>query len=1128
MELAAPDSAPANAQLGGMPASSESVSATVRENSSEVTNDDDSRGRDAADAAVQLAPGGNGVSHARLHADEASASVVLGAARANSSSAPTLADVTAAAPGTSLTDGSDVAEFMSLIAHAGQQLHDVHAITGDVSSDSFSSADSPASAAVGMLGAVIATSAAGLPTHGSDDGTVLGDTAPFVAADSAVTQASVAPAGDVLVLDSIRSADVAAKQPSAGSFDAGSLVAISGAATGVAAAEGVVAAAAAAGVAAESSPSAAGTPILEDRGAQGGSTGSGADGVPADDAAGPRDAADDTRAFGSPQTPAAASAGAKPSGLTLDLSVVSSVATAGGGAGDVRTPDAVGHAARTPATHAELLDAPPFTPQSAMPSDPPASRRPALGGWRDSFSRTDEFDFSFLDHESVRAPGGGSAGATPARSSTPQSAGVRGMRHSTAESGGVEGPAGDASPRMPLPHWAASAMARAAKEALEAQAATRLQAAARRMLARRAARLRAKWIVVVQALVRRMLARKEAERLRAAKRAKDAPPPPQKDAAETKADTEAPETGASPPPPPPPPQPRPAPPPPPPPPPPRSNVIPMPPPPPPLPGGFKPPPRPPPPPPKPGGFKAPPPPPPPPPRKGGGPPPPPPPPPPGGLLPGGGRFKAAPQAPAFDDGRVAVIVKRRQLHWDALPAHRVGNTIFDGVSFTSASDAAARGDGASTFDISALDALFAQLPGADAAKPKAGGPRTPGRRSVGGRGIVTLLELKRASNVEIMLSKLGGTRNVDDITGAVASLDASYLTTDHIEAMLRYIPTSDEVALLKRYVRGPPGGPPGDVEVLGKAERYFLSLSAVDRFESKLWALQFKLAFDKNAVDLGAHTACIAFACSEVLASTRLQRLLAVVLAVGNTLNAGRAPASGFRVDSLAKLADTRSFDGKTTLLHYLVSHCERRDRDLLLIDDDLPHLPAAARRTFAALDEDIAPLQRGLAALAAEIDASEAKAKADGGASDGADGVDSYVTKLRAFYTEATTQVAAMEAALAEARVMFRRTAEYFGEDGDATATAKATEPERFFSKLLNFLQALKKARDDRLRVEHCLAADSSGTSPASKGGASGGGGESGGGPKSGESPKPGAPGRPPVPPLKMRSAPEPRGEDR
>ena len=101
----------------------------------------------------------------------------------------------------------------------------------------------------------------------------------------------------------------------------------------------------------------------------------------------------------------------------------------------------------------------------------------------------------------------------------------------------------------------------------------------------------------------------------------------------------------------------------------------------------------------------------------------------------------------------------------------------------------------------------------------------------------------------------------------------------------------------------------------------------------------------------------------------------------------------------------------------------------------------------------------------------------------------------------------------MAALQALFRRAAEYFGEDGDAATAAKATEPERFFSKLQAFLIALKKAREDRQRVEHCLAADSpaKGSAPA---------------PRAGESKEaPGPPG--PPPPLKMRSAPEPRGEE-
>lgn len=41
----------------------------------------------------------------------------------------------------------------------------------------------------------------------------------------------------------------------------------------------------------------------------------------------------------------------------------------------------------------------------------------------------------------------------------------------------------------------------------------------------------------------------------------------------------------------------------------------------------------------------------------------------------------------------------------------------------------------------------------------------------------------------------------------------------------------------------------------------------------------------------------------------------------GNTLNSGRKPPQGgIKLSSLRKLADTRSFDGRTTLVHYLVA----------------------------------------------------------------------------------------------------------------------------------------------------------------------------------------------------------------
>ena len=103
---------------------------------------------------------------------------------------------------------------------------------------------------------------------------------------------------------------------------------------------------------------------------------------------------------------------------------------------------------------------------------------------------------------------------------------------------------------------------------------------------------------------------------------------------------------------------------------------------------------------------------------------------------------------------------------------------------------------------------------------------------------------------------------------------------------------------------------------------------------------------------------------------------MALVLNLGNALNANRGVARGFTLSSLPKLLDTRSFDGTTTLLHYLVAHLESRDEELLSFAAELPHLERAARLTFAMVEEELAPLGGGLAALETELEAAEARAR--------------------------------------------------------------------------------------------------------------------------------------------------------
>ena len=283
---------------------------------------------------------------------------------------------------------------------------------------------------------------------------------------------------------------------------------------------------------------------------------------------------------------------------------------------------------------------------------------------------------------------------------------------------------------------------------------------------------------------------------------------------------------------------------------------------------------------------------------------------------------------------------------------RIRGTVFENLK-----DVA---DDEDNIDRDSLKGLFSQDPKrkperrSDPAKPSG---ITAGK---GKNAFVTLLDLKRGSNIEIMLSQIKA--SLDDIAAAVQTIDDEVLDAESVQSMIRFLPTADELAVVRSYE--------GDEQRLGKAERYFRRLGTVNGFESKLRALAFKQGFTETVGAVRDWCDTIESCSHELQTSPKMGRVLALVLNLGNALNSARGPAHGFALSSLPKLLDTRSFDGTTTLLHYLVAHLENKDEDLLQFTQELPSLERAARLTFAQVEEELAPLHRGIEALAAEVGA--------------------------------------------------------------------------------------------------------------------------------------------------------------
>ena len=82
--------------------------------------------------------------------------------------------------------------------------------------------------------------------------------------------------------------------------------------------------------------------------------------------------------------------------------------------------------------------------------------------------------------------------------------------------------------------------------------------------------------------------------------------------------------------------------------------------------------------------------------------------------------------------------------------------------------------------------------------------------------------------------------------------------------------------------------------------------------------------------------------CNQVLNSEKLLKVLQMVLNIGNLLNEGtlNGGVDAFKFESLSKLSQTKSAEGKTTVLDYIVeTFISKGERDVLNLLTEFPDI---------------------------------------------------------------------------------------------------------------------------------------------------------------------------------------------
>lgn len=340
---------------------------------------------------------------------------------------------------------------------------------------------------------------------------------------------------------------------------------------------------------------------------------------------------------------------------------------------------------------------------------------------------------------------------------------------------------------------------------------------------------------------------------------------------------------------------------------------------------------PPPPPPAPVFEMAAPPPPPPPPGAFGGPPPPPPP------AGGGGLSLAAVAAGGF--AWEAPVPKpnsaMKVVNWTKIPNLKLRGTYWESIKDNV---------GTTFIDFDEVEATFrsANQDTNDGPKPK--GPKT-----------VSLIAPKRSQAINIFLKS--SRKTTDQIIAALYAMDGDVLTPEWTLLLQQSLPDSEEFDAVMGYHKTHPNS-----TVLGAPERFFIAIMKVPAVKPRVDAIASHLTLPPRVEEVRPRIETLRRAITQVKNSSRLRKVLEVVLTVGNFINAknkARGNAAGIKISSLTQIADTKSVDNKSNLLQHITVILERVQPDALSMSSDLTDAEAASRISLQSIMDEASQVMR-------------------------------------------------------------------------------------------------------------------------------------------------------------------------
>ncbi|XP_076902086.1 formin-like protein 4 [Bidens hawaiensis] len=260
-------------------------------------------------------------------------------------------------------------------------------------------------------------------------------------------------------------------------------------------------------------------------------------------------------------------------------------------------------------------------------------------------------------------------------------------------------------------------------------------------------------------------------------------------------------------------------------------------------------------------------------------------------------------------------VQLKPLHWDKVNANVGHPTAWDKMD-----------NGSFRFDGDFMEAMFGTV-AANKKSPRHDNSSSPTiKQKSGPPPKIFILDTRKSQNIAIILRSLNVSRQ--EIIDCL--LEGKGLDLETLEKLTKIHPTKEEEEQILNNDQ--------DTTKLADAESFLYHIlkpvpSAFTRFN----AMFFRLSYTSEVTEIKNTLQTLETACKELRTRGLFVKLLEAVLKAGNRMNVGtsRGNAQAFNMNSLLKLSDVKSSDGKTTLLHFVVEEVVRLEGKRCMINNN-------------------------------------------------------------------------------------------------------------------------------------------------------------------------------------------------